>query len=276
MQKNYSFSHGRSIMRLFLILSILVFGVSCTTSKSMVYLNDYNTDSIQQNSPIFNSRLQFETPIQKNDLLWISVGGPNSTDLVALNSAAGLSVVGGAAVANQLGGSQIFGFLVEADGCIKMPYVGKVKAEGLSRTQLEDTLRGAFSAYTKDPVVNIRFMNYRITVMGEVTRPGSFTLPNERLTILEAIGMAGDLTVMGKRDNVLVIREVNGKREIGRINLLSKDLLLSPYYYLRTNDVVYIEPTPARFFARERLPQFITLAASGLSLLLTAITITRL
>lgn len=95
MQKNFSFFQSRLVMRLFIMLNILFIGVSCTTSKTMVYLNDYNTDSIQQNNPIFNARLQFETPIQKNDLLWISVGGPNSNDLVALNSAAGLSVVGG-------------------------------------------------------------------------------------------------------------------------------------------------------------------------------------
>jgi polysaccharide export outer membrane protein len=142
-----------------------------------------------------------------------------------------------------------------------------VKADGLTRLQLEDTLNVAFREFTIDPVVNVRFLNYKVTVMGEVLKPGTFTLPNERVTILEAIGMAGDLTVMGKRESVTVIREVNGKREVGKVNLLSSKVFESPYYYLRTNDVIYVEPAPAKFFARERLPQFISLAAGSLSLL---------
>ena len=231
----------------------------------MVYMNDLKTDT-SRSKALLESKLNFANPIQKNDLLWITVGGPNSADLPALNSALGLPGVGGGAGAfNQDG--QVIGYLVEADGTVKMPYIGKIVAEGLTRIELEKKLAEVFADYTKDPVVNVRFLNYKVTVMGEVTRPGTFTIPNERITILEAIGLAGDLTIMGKRESVLIIREINGGREIGRLNLLSKDLLLSPYYYLRTNDVIYIEPAPAKFFARERLPQFISLAAGSLSLL---------
>ena len=240
--------------------------VSCTTSKQMIYLNDLHSDSTIS-AVHLKGKSSFESKIQKNDLLWINVGGPNSADLVALNSALGIPMQGGAGGALSQAGGQVFGYLVEADGTVKLPYVGKIKAEGLTRIQLEDLLKNEFQAYTKEPVVNVRFMNYKVTIMGDVARPGTFSIPNERITILEAIGMAGDLTVMGKRESILVIREVNGEREIGRVNLLSKDLLLSPFYYLQTNDVIYVEPASAKFFARERLPQFISLAAGSLSLL---------
>lgn len=246
---------------------------SCTTSKQMVYMNDLeNAQPVE--SDLLVAKIDFQAKIQKNDLLWISVGGPNSADLVALNSALGLPMQGGAGVLSQTGG-QVVGYLVEADGTIKIPYVGKVKAEGLTRIELEEILQKEFQAYTKEPTVNVRFMNYKVTVMGDVARPGTFNMPNERVTILEAIGMAGDLTIMGKRESVLVVREVNGERTIGRVNLLSKDLLLSPFYYLQTNDVVYVEPAPAKFFARERLPQFISLAAGSLSLLAIILSIKK-
>lgn len=261
-----------TIRNMGLMLVLIVTAWSCTTSKQMVYMNDLQVDSTLTDE-LKKAKLEFEYPIQKNDLLWITVGGPNSADLVALNSGAGIITQGAAAISNQ--GGQVFGYLVEADGSIKMPYVGKVPAEGLTRIQLEEKLKQLFAEYTLDPVVNVRFMNYRVTVMGEVARPGPITIPNERISILEAIGMAGDLTVMGKRETVLVLREVNGERSIGRVNLLSKDLLTSPYYYLRTNDVVYVEPAPAKFFARERLPQFISLAAGGLSLLAIILTISK-
>lgn len=238
----------------------------------MVYMNDLKDTPILTDS-LLKSKLSFEYPIQQNDLLWVTVGGPNSIDLTGLNSASGIITQGAAAVSNQ--GAQVFGYLVESDGSIKLPYIGKLKVEGMTRIQLEDSLTVLFADYTSKPVVNVRFLNYKITLMGEVARPGSITIPNERISILEALGMAGDLTVMGKRETVLVVREINGQRTIGRVNLLSKDLLNSPFYYLRTNDVVYVEPAPAKFFARERLPQFISLAAGSLSLLAIILTISR-
>lgn len=247
--------------------------VSCTTSKQIVYMNDLKKDSSNFSS-LLKAKVNFENKIQKNDLLWITVGGSNILDLPPINSGMGIPA-GGAGVLGQAGGSSI-GFLVESDGSIKIPYLGKIQAEGLSRVQLEEKLFVELKEYTKDPVVNVRFMNYKVTVMGEVQRPGTINLPTERITILEAIGMAGDLTILGQRSEVLIIREQNGVREIGRLNLLSKNLLLSPFYYLQNNDLVYVEPAPAKFFARERIPQFLTLAASSLSLLLTIVTLTKL
>jgi polysaccharide export outer membrane protein len=236
-------------------------------------MNDLKNDSSYA-SNLLKAKLEFQTLIQKNDQLWINVGGPNSTDLIALNSGMGVSgMVGGGAFVQQ--GGQVLGYFVEADGSIKLPYIGKVYVEGLTRSALEDTLQRAFSEYTKDPIVNVRFMNYKVTVLGEVNRPGTFSIPNERMTILEAIGMAGDLTIFGQRNEILIVREVNGKREFGRLDLLSKDIVQSPFYYLKTNDVIYVEPAPARFFARERIPQFLSIAGGALSVIAIILSITK-
>jgi polysaccharide export outer membrane protein len=244
--------------------------LSCTSAKKVTYLYDLKDSSL---GSLGKAQNDFENPIQKNDQLWITVGGSNPLDLVALNSAIGTGTSPGGGSA-QIGLGAV-GFLVEADGNIKIPYVGKVKAEGLTRTQLEDTLKTLYKDYTKNPVVNVRFLNYRFSVLGEVRNKGNFTMTNERTTILEAISMAGDLTELSKRDNVLVIREVNGERTYSRVNLLSKDLFKSPYYYLRTNDVVYVEPVRASFVTRTGVPQYMSILAVGLSLITTIVYLTK-
>ena len=232
-------------------------------------LNDTTTGSL---STATNS---FESPIQKNDQLWITIGGTNIEDLISLNSASGFIQGNNINPVASTTNAPVLGYLVEADGTVKLPYLDKVKTEGLTRLQLEKLLTEKFKDYTKNPVVNVRFLNYRITVMGEVNHPGSIIIPNERLTIVEALGLSGDLTILGKRQNILVVRETNGLRSFGRINLLSKDIFKSPYFYLKTNDVVYVEPAGAAFFPRQRPLQYLSVIVSALSLLLTIIYITK-
>lgn len=246
---------------------------SCGGAKRLVYFQDLKDTAV---GGVSEAAYSFETRIQKNDQLWITVGGTNLDDLAVLNSASG--VIEGNNVNPVLGasnGSPVLGYVVEADGNIKIPYLGKVKAEGLTRRQLEDIIAVKLSEYTKNPIVNVRYLNYRVTVMGAVGHPGTFTIPNERLTILEALGLAGDLTAFGNRNEVLVIREENGNREFGRINLKSKSIFESPFYYLRTNDVVYVAPTSSATVARERTPQYVGMAAGILSLILTIIYTTK-
>jgi len=169
----------------------------------------------------------------------------------------------------------VMGYLVEGDGTIKLPYLDKVKAEGLTRLQLENYISEKMKDYTKNPVVNVRFLNYKITVLGGVKAPGSFSLPTERVTVLEALGLAGDLVNYGKRDNVLVIREVNGVRSLGRLDLASKLIFNSPFYYLKTNDIVYVEPDKPGSLSRERIPQYIGMTAGILSLIISIIAISQ-
>src|SRR5680860_76069 len=132
--------------------------------------------------------------------------------------------------------------MVDKNGEINFPVLGKVKLGGLSKPQAMEEMTHRLSEYIKDPIVNIRFMNFRITVIGEVNEPSTFTVVTERINILEALGLAGDMTPFGKRENVLIIREKDGVRSAKRFNLNKKDILSSPYYYLQQNDIIYVEP----------------------------------
>ena len=259
----------RNILSLIIIVFISFNMVSCVSSKEIILLNNLSDTS---KAELSKARTNFEAPIQKNDLLSIAIGGSNPDDLTILNSGSGSipgSVSGGTT-------SKSIGYLVEADGKIQIPFLGRIQAEGLTRLQLQDTLTQMLKDYTKNPVVNVKFLNYEYYVLGEVNHPGQFDMEDERTTILEAIAMANDLTIFGKRNNVLVIREVNGKREFGRVNLLSKDIFKSPYYYLKTNDVVYVEPVKSKFFTRGGAPQYISIAAGAIGLILAILTLSKL
>lgn len=256
---------------LVLIIPIVFTTSSCTSTKRVIYFNDL-VDSAAAAS-IKTARSTFENTIQKNDQLWITVGGSNIEDLSVLNSGNGLGVSG----ANSnigTGAGALIGYLVESDGMIQIPFFGKVRAEGLTRVQLETNLTEKFKEYTKNPVVNVRFLNYTYSILGEVARSGRFVMQTERATLLDAISQAGDITDLGRRDNIAVIREENGERKVGRVNLLSKDLFNSPYFYLRNNDIVYIEPVKARFISRSGIPQYVSIVAIGLTMILTVINIT--
>lgn len=137
-------------------------------------------------------------------------------------------------------------YLVDEEGFIQYPVVGKVKIGGLTRIEAIAKFKSMLSEYIIDPGVTIAITNFKVTVLGEVTRPGSFTIPNERITILEALGLAGDLTINGVRDNVLVVREINGEKTFHRVNLTSPESVNSPVYFLMQNDVVYVEPNRAQ------------------------------
>ncbi len=244
---------------------------SCTSTKKVIYFNDL-IDSAAAAS-IKTAKVSFENTIQKNDQLWITIGGSNLEDLAVLNSGNGLSTTGGSGNAGTTGSGAVIGYLVEADGKIKIPFVGKLQAEGLTRLQLENNLTELFKEYTRNPVVNVRFLNYTFSVLGEVTRSARYVMQTERVTLLDALSQAGDITDLGRRDNVTVIREENGERKVGRLNLLSKDIFNSPYFYLRNNDVVYVEPVKARFISRSGIPQYVSIVAVGLTMVLTVINI---
>lgn len=256
-------------LHFFCVLVGITFFSSCISSKKVVYLNNLADTA---NSGINNARVNFEAPIQKNDVLSIVVGGSNPEDLVTLNSGSGY-IPGVSAVGPTL---KSIGYLVEADGKIQFPFLGKVQAAGLTRLELEDTLTDRLKNYTKNPVVNVKFLNYGYSVLGEVTHPGRFEMDNERTTILDALSMANDMTIFGKRDNVLVIREVDGKREFGRVDLLSKNIFNSPYFYLKTNDVIYVEPETTKFTARSTFLQYFSPAIAGITLLLTILNFIKL
>lgn len=161
------------------------------------------------------------------------------------------------------------GYLIDIDGNIDFPLIGKIKVAGMARNAVIDSLKIKLKPYLTNPTIIIRILNFKVTVLGEVRTPGTFTIPNERITLPEAIGIAGDLLITGKRKNVIVIRDEQGKKTKYSIDLTSKDLFSSPVYYLNQNDVVYIEPNRARINSSSISQTNGALIVSATSLLFT-------
>lgn len=200
----------------------------CVDTREVVYFNGVPDSQIPGKTAVP------ESPIQKNDILSITVSSLNPEATAIFNPpSAGTS-----------SSPEQAGYLVSSDGTIQFPFLGSIKADGLTKEQLkaEITRRLEEKQLLKDPIVTIRFLNYRVTVLGEVRNPSVLTIPNEKISLLQAIGMAGDLTINARRDNVLIIREEAGVKTLKRLNLNSDELLSSPYYYLMSNDIVYVEP----------------------------------
>ncbi|MGB7395598.1 MAG: polysaccharide biosynthesis/export family protein [Pricia sp.] len=170
---------------------------------------------------------------------------------------------------NNNGRQQQVDYIIDKDGEIDFPVIGKIKVAGLSPEELRMLLRERLSEYLKDPIINIRLLNFTVSILGEVNRPGTYPVNGERITILEALGLAGDLTIKGKRENILVIRDFDGTKVYHRINLKRKEALSSPVYYLTQNDVVYVEPNKSAITA-SALDNRASIAVSIASLLITS------
>ena len=225
----------------FLIPSFLliVMLTSCGSKKNLVYFQD---EPLQEGVVMSEPK---ELIYKPDDILTINVTALDPEAVAPFN----LTLVAGGNVNNPLnaqGGLQQQTYLVDYEGNIEFPVLGTLKIEGLTRTELTDMLTEKISEYVTDPIVNVRLSNFTFTILGEVKNPGTFTIPDERITILEALGMADDLTIFGKRKNVLLIREVDGKKKYSKIDLTSVNVVNSPVYYLQQNDVIYVEPNKAR------------------------------
>jgi polysaccharide biosynthesis/export protein len=240
---------------------------SCVNTRKATYFND-----IADTAMIAATNIP-EPVINPNDLLSISVSSldPQSTILFNLPNTPVSPNNSGASGALQ----QAVGYLVNKDGMVKFPILGEIKAQGLTKKELETNITQQLlnKKLLFDPIVNVRFLNYRVTVLGEVARPGVITVPSEQISILEALGQAGDLTINGKRDNVAVIRQQHdGTRTVNRLNLNSSNVLRSPYFFLQSNDVVYVEPDKAKTAAASRSQQLLPSILSGVSILVVVIT----
>lgn len=225
--------YGLALVQMAFMLMIFS---SCGTRKNMVYLQP---DSTQINT-VFE---QYIPKIQKNDIVTIAVTAADPKVTAPFNPVSSLS---GGAMNQNVDLALRPTYTVDRNGDVTLPLLGKVHIEGLTRLEAIEKLRKELSQYIKDPGVNINFNNFRISVLGEVARPGSFIIPTERITVLEALGMAGDMTIRGIRQNVTLIREVDGKKSVHYLDLTKQETLNSPYYYLAQNDVIYVEPNKAQ------------------------------
>jgi polysaccharide export outer membrane protein len=224
----------------FLVCVLLFLWTGCASRKEVVYLQDVEPFAKQ------NVTQNYEMIIHRDDLLGIMVNSRNPDLALPFNMPLITYQVGSESA--YAGTQRILGYLVDMEGNIDFPILGKIKAEGLTRMQLTNLIKTRLvkEDLIKDAIVTIQFLNFKITVMGEVNRPGSFSINSDRITLLEALGMAGDLTIYGKRDRVAVIRERDGKRTTLFHDLRSVDVFQSPCYYLQQNDIVYVEPNAAR------------------------------
>ena len=225
-------------MRIFLLVIVaasLLFG-SCRTQNRIIY--NYLEDS--NDTTVLKDVLIKEPVIQKNDLLHIMVYSESTDPTIDPLFNLPMTQNAGGGGSNQ---TQLTGFLVDANGYIKYPRIGDIKAEGLTKSELAVIIQDKLKEQLQNPTVLIRFMNFRVTVLGEVGNAGVLNIQTEKLTLLEALGMAGDITEFGKKTAVRVIRESNGKREIGVIDMTSQTMFESPYYMLQQNDVVLVEQT---------------------------------
>jgi polysaccharide export outer membrane protein len=236
---------------LFAVVNLLL--VSCGTQKKTPQYLEQLRDTTIKTAAKFP-----ELKIQKNDLLSIFVYS-DAIDKVKTDALYNLPSSGT--------NTSTAGFLVDANGDIEYPGIGKIHVEGMTKTQLADYIKeklGKEDSVLKNPSVIIRWLNYKITLLGEVNKEGLVNLPGEKVNILEAIGLAGGITQYGKKEAVRVYREFDGNREIGTIDLTSKDLFQSPYYHLMQNDIIIIEPNKAKSRPEDQLTWQKITAAVGL------------
>ena len=226
----------KTILFLFVLLAF-----SCKPRKELVYYQ--NIDALKSSEQL-NS---YEIKIQPDDLLMIIVSADDPETAIPFNlSTISVPSVTNNNVMNARGEESMQSYLVDASGTIDFPVLGKLKVGGLSRSELMKLLETKISSYIKNPIINIRLTNFKVSVQGEVTVPGTYSINSDRVTLIEAISMAKDLTIYGKRDNILVIREVNGLKSYTRVDITKADFINSPFYYLAQNDVVYVEPNKTR------------------------------
>jgi polysaccharide export outer membrane protein len=238
MFKIYALPLLKVLLCSFLILQL----TSCGTTKNVPYFKNVN-DSGTLKLPI--TAVFHEPTILPDDILSISVFTIDPATSMVVNQLGSQS-----SVSTQSNGANtsLFtsGFLVDKNGEIQLSVIGKVKLLGLTTFQARDLIQTIAAKSFNNPTVQVRYSNFKITILGEVSRPATYTVPNEKVTVLDALGLAGDLTIYGRRENVLLIRERDGEKQFTRLNLNSADLFKSPYFYLRQNDVLYVEPNKGK------------------------------
>ena len=230
----------KKLCYLWLLLLPLAF-TACTSYKSVPYLqNDSIVNQVSQNPQLYDAR------IQPKDLLTIVVSTTQAELAVPFNLTVPTIVT---AVSSSLTSQpSLQSYLVDNNGYIDFPVLGKLRVVGLTKSETENLVKSKLKDYLKEePVVNVRFINYKISVIGEVNRPSTFTIANEKVNVFEALAMAGDLTIYGLRNNVKLIREdQSGVKQIITLNLNDANVVLSPYYYLQQNDILYVTPNKAK------------------------------
>lgn len=217
------------------LLSLVVLLFSCAPRKKIVYYQNIDSVTASQNA---NS---YEVKIQPDDLLMIIVSAEDPEIALPFNLST-IATQNDSNLQAATGQRTIQSYLVDKSGDIQFPVLGKLHIGGLTRTEALQFLKDKIAVYIKNPIINMRIMNFKFSMQGEVNIPGTYSITSERVTLIEALSMAKDMTIYGKRNNILIIREVNGVKSFNRVDVTKADFINSPFYYLAQNDVVYVEP----------------------------------
>lgn len=238
------------LLALGLVISSLL--SSCISRKEISYFQDLaGTDS----TDIMEIAQSYEAIIQPGDIITIHVSSLSKEASSFFNS---VDEEGDKLVANT--------YLVGANGNIEMPLIGPVKVAGNTSQVAKYLVKNKLEKYLIDPSVRVRIKNFKVTLLGEVKNPGIYTIPNEKVTLIEALGLAGDLTIFGKRMNILLIREQDGQRIFKRVDLTSREFFASDFYYLHSNDIIYVEPGKGKIASADEIYRILPIAISGISM----------
>ena len=225
------------LKKIYLLLAVAAALCSCTTAKQILYFQDIQDRELGQLTK------EYEATIKKDDRLAILVSGADKSVTAPYN----LTIAEiGPTSSNTEPERSTLSYLVDSEGNIEFPILGKIHVEGMTRNQLVEYLTQEIGKDVKDPIVYVSFKNYKITVMGEVKAPGTYTFDSEKVSILQALGRAGDLALTAKRDGIILLREIDGVQKHFTINLKNSDILESPYFYLQQNDVLYVPASSMR------------------------------
>ncbi len=245
------------------LLSIILFLSACGVKyKSVPYFQDLPPlENVQED--IANTAV---LKIQKDDILGITVSSLNP-EASAIFNMGNTSSLQGNASGNINPAITANGFMVDVNGNIQLPLIGSVSVYGLTTTAARELIQNKLTTYLKEPVVSLRLINFRVSVLGDVARPGVYPVQNERVSVTEALSMAGDLSITAVRNNILLIRENQGKRQYIRLDMQKKELFNSPYYYLQNNDVLYIQPGNAKYASVDASYRNVSIILSALSVI---------
>ena len=236
---------------------------SCTSSKDILYFQDID-QVMPEKIPA-----EYEPVIMKDDKLQIIISGPDKNVVMPYNFTLSTGQTGSYTTTQS-----IVPYLVDSNGYIDMPGLGRIKVEGMHRTELVDYITNTLveRGLVKEPVVSVSSLNYRVTVLGEVKSPGTYTVPSERVTVLQAIGMAGDLLITADRHDIVIIRDVDGKQTHYSFDITESKILNSPYFYLHQNDVIYVPQSATRIAQGTAATSLWSIVLSSATTLVTVIT----
>lgn len=213
----------------FVVTTFIIFCSSCVSRQEIVYFQNELSN--------VNYDLDKNVKIRPNDQLTIRVSTPEPEASLPFNLTTSVGAEAGTG-----GNTELETYMVSENGTIEFPVLGTVEVEGLNTFELSKKIKDAISIYVKDAIVNVRVLNFKISVLGEVKNPGTFIIQDDYISLTQALGLAGDLTIFGKRDNVMVIREIEGKTTKVYLDLTDFETVSSPYFNLIQNDIVYVEP----------------------------------